>query len=470
MQAQQEIQTLKETNGSKKAQKSNDSAAFEQYASQCKIKPYPEPNGPFAPEVVSGGSLRDTMVIQHKEEEEQFLQGKGNIQLADNKNEIPVKSNNTGMPDNLKNGIENLSGYSMDDVKVYYNSSKPAQLQALAYAQGSDIHIAPGQEQHLPHEAWHVVQQKQGRVQPTMQMKEGIAVNDDKGLEKEADAMGSKAASTRTSSTSLQLKEIQSNSHEGSIQRYITDGNGTPLSKSEVLKQIGNSINESLLIKYFNSEHGYVLQDVIESITKGTDATLSYPFTNTVQKFDVGCSVCVAANYLGLTDQALIKQIFDSGNRDIIDCVKRLYKGGNKDDVLKLYQWLRIFLAEEVFDNAESMIKNITSDDEAYDWTGAIVWEGHIIRASGNGVQYTFWDPQSGANNCTIPQNKRLYLITFSAGSSSSSSSSSSNSTTSISSGSTSSATSNSGSDNNGSASISASSTSSNSSLNNPGS
>jgi hypothetical protein len=27
----------------------------------------------------------------------------------------------------------------------------------------------PGQEQHLPHEAWHVVQQKQGRVKPTGQ-------------------------------------------------------------------------------------------------------------------------------------------------------------------------------------------------------------------------------------------------------------------------------------------------------------
>jgi hypothetical protein len=48
---------------------------------------------------------------------------------------------------------------SMDHVKVHYNSSQPAQLNALAYAQGSDIHVAPGQEQHLPHEAWHVVQQ-----------------------------------------------------------------------------------------------------------------------------------------------------------------------------------------------------------------------------------------------------------------------------------------------------------------------
>jgi hypothetical protein len=106
-----------------------------------------------------------------------------------------VKSNNTGLPNNLKAGVEALSGYSMDDVKVHYNSDKPTQLQALAYAQGNDIHIAPGQEQHLPHEAWHVVQQKQGRVQPTLQMKQGISVNDDKGLEHEADVMGSKALS-----------------------------------------------------------------------------------------------------------------------------------------------------------------------------------------------------------------------------------------------------------------------------------
>lgn len=104
--------------------------------------------------------------------------------------EAPAKSNNTGLPDNLKNGIESLSGISMDNVKVHYNSSQPAQLNALAYAQGTDIHVAPGQEQHLPHEAWHVVQQAQGRVRPTMQMKEGVPVNDDRSLELEADAMG----------------------------------------------------------------------------------------------------------------------------------------------------------------------------------------------------------------------------------------------------------------------------------------
>jgi hypothetical protein len=52
--------------------------------------------------------------------------------------------------------------------------------------------VAPGREQHLPHEAWHVVQQAQGRVQPTTQMKESTPVNDDPGLESEADVMAQK--------------------------------------------------------------------------------------------------------------------------------------------------------------------------------------------------------------------------------------------------------------------------------------
>jgi hypothetical protein len=110
-----------------------------------------------------------------------------------NQNTLQKKENKTGLPDNLKLGIENLSGLAMDDVKVHRNSDQPAQLNAHAYAQGTDIHLGPGQEKHLPHEAWHVVQQKQGRVKPTMQMKAKVDINDDPGLEKEADVMGMKA-------------------------------------------------------------------------------------------------------------------------------------------------------------------------------------------------------------------------------------------------------------------------------------
>ena len=126
------------------------------------------------------------------------------LQAEETTNSKPQQNNN-GLPENLKAGVEALSGYSMDDVKVHYNSDKPHQLQALAYAQGTDIHVGPGQEKHLPHEAWHVVQQKQGRVQPTMQMKQGIAVNDDKGLEYESDVMGEKAL-TAVKNNTLQFK------------------------------------------------------------------------------------------------------------------------------------------------------------------------------------------------------------------------------------------------------------------------
>jgi GNAT superfamily N-acetyltransferase len=123
---------------------------------------------------------------------------------------VQKKANNTGLPDNLKTGVENLSGISMDDVKVHYNSARPAQLQAHAYAQGTEIHLASGQEKHLPHEAWHVVQQKQGRVKATMQMKGGVNLNNDSGLEKEADVMGQRAVVNlnEKNNKELQLKKF----------------------------------------------------------------------------------------------------------------------------------------------------------------------------------------------------------------------------------------------------------------------
>ena len=126
-------------------------------------------------------------------EEEELVQGKFATAQPQPQLQQAPRANNTGLPDQLKSGIESLSGLSMDDVRVHYNSSQPAQLNALAYAQGRDIHLAPGQERHLPHEAWHVVQQAQGRVRPIMQMKEGVPVNDDVELEREADVMGARA-------------------------------------------------------------------------------------------------------------------------------------------------------------------------------------------------------------------------------------------------------------------------------------
>lgn len=115
------------------------------------------------------------------------------IDLADRRMDDRPPRRHGGLPDPLKSGIEALSGLDMSAVRVHYNSPQPAQIDALAFTQGPDIHLAPAQERHLPHEAWHVVQQAQGRVQPTLQMKSGARVNDAEGLEHEADLMGERA-------------------------------------------------------------------------------------------------------------------------------------------------------------------------------------------------------------------------------------------------------------------------------------
>jgi hypothetical protein len=111
------------------------------------------------------------------------------MQLQD----VSTQPKANGLPLPLRTGIEALSGMDMGNVTVHHNSAKPAQLNALAYAQGNDIHLGPGQDKHLPHEAWHVVQQAQGRVQPTRRMKSNVPINDHADLESEADRMGVRA-------------------------------------------------------------------------------------------------------------------------------------------------------------------------------------------------------------------------------------------------------------------------------------
>ncbi len=93
--------------------------------------------------------------------------------------------NKTGLPDAIKARFERMSGMTLDDVRVHYNSNKPAQLGAAAYTQGNEVYIGPGNEHSLEHELVHVVQQKQGIVQPTFRFG-NQQINYSKKLEHEA--------------------------------------------------------------------------------------------------------------------------------------------------------------------------------------------------------------------------------------------------------------------------------------------
>lgn len=96
----------------------------------------------------------------------------------------------TGIPHVVRNAFENRYGVSLEDVRIHYNSSKPAELNADAYTQNNHVYIGPGQEKHLNHELGHVIQQKSGRI-PATQIINGQPVNDDPRLERDADIIGS---------------------------------------------------------------------------------------------------------------------------------------------------------------------------------------------------------------------------------------------------------------------------------------
>lgn len=98
--------------------------------------------------------------------------------------------NLTGIPTQMKLDFERRSGLSFDDVRVHYNSDKPTRIGALAYTQGTQVYMGPGQERHLGHELGHVIQQKSFRIPPTSWIN-GQPVNDSPALECQANILSS---------------------------------------------------------------------------------------------------------------------------------------------------------------------------------------------------------------------------------------------------------------------------------------
>ena len=189
------------------------------------------------------------------------------------------RQNDTGMPDNLKSGVETLAGMPLDDVRVHYESPEPARFQALAYTQGSDVYMGPGQEQHVAHEAWHVVQQKQGRVAATTQMK-GLDVNEDDQLEREADVMGARA---------LSLPAEQR----------------TPPPAASVSAQ-PTPVLQAKVIQLLNSAQKKALDKIKEAVTAETDAVKRYTqIKAALDTLSAGTpqNIADAAKYLKVTVQ-----------------------------------------------------------------------------------------------------------------------------------------------------------------------
>jgi hypothetical protein len=254
-----------------------------------------------------------------------------------------AKANQTGLPHQLKSGIENLSGYAMDDVKVHYNSDKPAQLKAHAYAQGTDIHLASGQEKHLPHEAWHVVQQKQGRVKPTLQMKGKVKVNDDKGLEREADVMGAKAQTI--SSHASKLKTLQQAAHN-----YTPKTNTPTQLKNDTAKWVKTS--GDVIQRYTGTSSGYSASSYASSASSyGYSAKSSSASSYGGYSAKSASASLSAANVIATPAPKL------RGQEGIVDNVK---KNKNKaDDIIAVP--LTAHKGKEAYDASPKEVKIVKS-------------------------------------------------------------------------------------------------------------
>jgi hypothetical protein len=207
------------------------------------------------------------------------------------------QENRTGLPDNLKAGLEDLSGLAMDDVRVHYNSSKPAEINAHAFTQGKDIHIASGQETHLPHEGWHVVQQAQGRVKPTMQLKDGVPVNDDQRLEREADVMGAKAVQMRRTGHATFAPIAQATALEAQ-DREATEASEVPGAAIRAYREKGRLNSLSSGQDLFFQQGGY------QSGSRSGQELIAHELTHVIQQSNVRKSSPTSLNAKTVRGQA----------------------------------------------------------------------------------------------------------------------------------------------------------------------
>ncbi|WP_139488474.1 eCIS core domain-containing protein [Brevibacillus dissolubilis] len=113
-------------------------------------------------------------------------------------------ANANGLPPVLQAQMEQSFQTDFSDVAITPNSSAAVGMGALAFAQGNQIHFAPGQfnpgtvqgKSLIGHELAHVVQQRRGRVAPTHRLGKASdqLINADPHLEREADEWGARAA------------------------------------------------------------------------------------------------------------------------------------------------------------------------------------------------------------------------------------------------------------------------------------
>ena len=155
------------------------------------------------------GQITPLVQRQVEPEEEEELQAKatsGNLsEVTPNleSNILSLRRGGQPLSESARDHFEPRFGQDFSQVRVHTDAQAAESartVNAKAYTVGQDMVFSAGQyapetsegRRLMAHELTHVVQQMQGRVKPTIQIK-GVSINNDAGLEREAYVMGIKA-------------------------------------------------------------------------------------------------------------------------------------------------------------------------------------------------------------------------------------------------------------------------------------
>ncbi|MCU0430829.1 MAG: DUF4157 domain-containing protein [Cytophagaceae bacterium] len=140
------------------------------------------------------------------------------------------------MPEEVQAKMENSFGEDFSDVAIHDNSAQAEDLGAKAFAQGKDVHFAPGEfqpntkqgQELIGHELTHVVQQKDGKVHGS-EVHGKDMVNQDPALEKEADDAGKlasegKSVEVKGGAINSTVQMFEAPGHEAAERTALTEG------------------------------------------------------------------------------------------------------------------------------------------------------------------------------------------------------------------------------------------------------
>ncbi len=230
-----------------------------------------------------------------------------------------ASSGTTQEPGNYMTQMQSAFDTDFSDVNIHEDSKTASDLGALAFTQGNNVHFAPGQfkpdtqsgKELIGHELTHVVQQREGKVQTTKQIGK-FNINDNSGLEKQADTMGAKAARY----TPVQAKSISgfSGNSINSINQPIQKTND-----ADYVKHINTS--DSLMSGITDGQ--LVSKDIFNKITyEGT-----FTGSGTAKKATIGL--------IEKINKELPKIVSDGSKKTTV-------RNLNKDELLKAQRYFYI--------------------------------------------------------------------------------------------------------------------------------